>query len=175
MVIFCLAPLANPAFAQLSLGAKHDNKQPIEITSDQLEVLQKDNKAIFSGHVVAVQGDVNLKAEKMVVYYKQSESAAKTGGEKNAIQKIDVDGGVFLSTPEETASGDNGIYDVEGQKIFLNTNVVLTREKNVLKGDKLVYDFATGKSTLNAGGATSTGGKQRVKAVFVPSDEKPKK
>jgi len=90
-----------------------------------------------------------------------------------AIKKINADGNVFLSTPEETASGANGIYDVEHQEIRLNTNVVLTRGQNVLKGDKLTYNFATGHSMLNGGGGDESNPDKvsngRVRALFVPS------
>lgn len=181
---------AFPTFAAdnspLSLGGKNASKAPVEINADNLEVLQQENKAIFTGHVIAVQGDVHLKSEKMTVFYKSTEpqdkitnkekeaKASAITPENNSIQKIIVEQNVFLSTSEETASGDHGIYDLENHKIFLNDNVVLTRGQNTLKGDRLVYDFSTGKSTMNAGGNTlnSTSGKrQRVKGLFIPQSQ----
>ncbi len=166
---------------------KHKTNAPIEITSDTLQVLQQENKAIFTGHVIATQDNVKIKSEKMVVFYKQSEKNAEkpakkslisppAASEKNSIEKIIVEKNVFLSTPEETASGANGIYNVIDKKIYLNDNVVLTRDKNVLKGNKLVYDFDTGKSELTSSDSANSKDpdkKQRVKALFVPnSDEK---
>jgi lipopolysaccharide export system protein LptA len=166
--------------------SKYKSSGPIEISSDSLEIFQKENKAIFIGHVIAVQGDVRLKSEKMTILYKNTEKkddkkAKKTESsnnpisEKNSIEKIIAEEKVFLSTPEETASGASGIYDVVNHKIFLNDNVVLTRDKNVLKGDRLVYDFATGKSELNSleSRKPSDAGKpkQRVKAIFVPNKD----
>lgn len=165
------------AYAQVPAlpGGKHDAKTPIEVTADQLEVQQANNLAIFKGHVVAIQGDVRLKSDTMTVYYsaqgdkKAAASPAPGGG---SIKKIDADGNVFLSTTEETASGNAGTYDVENQIITLNKNVVLTRSKNVLKGDKLVYNFATGKSVLTSGGAETKPGQGggRVRALFVPEN-----
>lgn len=148
------------------------NNAPIEINADQLEVFQEENRAVFSGHVVAIQGDVRLKAEKMNVFYRQPDE--KSGkGDQDAIKKIEVQGGVFLATPQETASGSSGVYDVENHAIILNDNVVLTRDKNTLKGDKLKYDFNTGKSTIVGGVKSAQGGKpERVRALFVP-DKKP--
>jgi lipopolysaccharide export system protein LptA len=169
-----------------SMGGKHNNKAPIEINADSLEVLQDKSMAVFSGHVVAIQGEVRLKAEKMTVYYKPSDEnpaatkktdKPKSDDKQGAIQKIETDGGVFLSTAQETASGANGTYDVEHQMIHLNNNVVLTRGQNVLKGDKLTYNFATGKSVITGGGATQPNGKkgERVRALFIPgSESKPK-
>jgi len=162
-------------------GGKHDSRAPVEVTSDSLEVLQQENKAVFSGHVVAIQGEVRLKADKMTVYYAKPDDKTAKKSEKtnekspaNAIDKIDADGNVFLSTAMETASGTKGIYDVKKQEINLIGGVVLTRGQNVLKGDNLTYNFGTGKSILSAGtGSTPDGkGKERVRALFVPENNK---
>ncbi len=164
------------AFAALP-GVKQDSRKPIEVTADTLEVLQKENKAIFSGHVVAIQGGIRLKADKMTVHYRQSqdqETLAPVGGQ-DGIRRIEADSNVFLSTPEETASGAKGVYDVENRKIHLTGNVVLTREKNVLKGDQLTYNFDTAQSVLSGGvtsSASDTKSQGRVRALFVPEDKK---
>jgi lipopolysaccharide export system protein LptA len=170
------------ASAAPSLG-KGRSKTPIEVTSDSLEVLQEENRAIFSGRVVAIQDDVRLKADKMTVFYaKQGEEPAKkkrpakgdASPAPGAIKKIEATGNVFLSTPEETASGATGIYDVANDMIHLKNSVVLTRGQNVLKGDKLDYNFATGKSVITGGvSAQGADGKSggRVRALFVPDDK----
>src|SRR3954471_848520 len=91
---------------------KHDTKKPIDITSDKLEVLQDESKAIFSGNVLAVQGDMKLKSDSMTVHYRKG--AGNGGGDKrDAVSKIDVSGNVFLTTTQETASGNSGTYDVD--------------------------------------------------------------
>lgn len=159
---------------------KQNSRTPIDITADTLEVLQEENKAIFTGHVVAIQGDVRLTSEKMVVHYRASENKDKKAGDRNSIRKIEVEQNVFLATPTETASGATGVYDVERQIIQMDSNVVLTKDKNTLKGDHLVYDFSTGKSTLTSGGGEAVSGKgkakQRVRALFIPeNDDKMKK
>lgn len=163
---------------------KHNTRSPIEVTSDALEVMQEQSKATFTGHVVAVQGKVRLKADKMTVYYANAQDK-KAAGEKPAgktrkngktpeaaIKKIEAEGSVFLSTPMETASGTRGVYDVEHQEIHLNDNVVLTRGKNVLKGNQLTYSFATARSKLSGGAETADGKKGRVRALFIPENNK---
>lgn len=171
---------AKPAMPPLS-ATKHDNRAPIEVTSDTLEVFQQENRAVFTGHVVAIQKDVRLKADTMTVYYRAQEKDAKApkktaAPEANAIKRIEATGNVFLSTPEETASGAKGVYDVEHHEIHLTDNVVLTRGKNVLKGEAVTYNFDTGRSIMQSqavGTPSKDGsGRQRVRALFVPENKK---
>lgn len=163
-----------PSFAFAQDAAKRfDTKQPIEITSDSLEVEQQENVATFVGNVVAIQGDVRLKSDRMTVYYR-SEEEKKAAPDQQSIKKIDVEGNVFLSTPDETGSGARGNYDVVKEEIHLFDDVVLTRGKNILKGSQLTYNFAQGRSIITGGAVAEEGeskGKQRVRALFVPDDK----
>ena len=183
VIAICLLTF-DPAYAANSPipgGSKHNNKAPIDVTSDSLEVMQQQNKAIFTGHVVAIQANTRLTADKMTVFYasgSDKKTSKKSTGKDNpqgAIKKIDAVGNVFLATPEETASGASGVYDVEHQEIHLNDQVTLTRGKNILKGDKLVYNFATGHSVVSSNGGETKAGKGRVHALFVPEDSKEKR
>ncbi len=158
--------LATPALAQLSVGKNKD--QPIEITADALEVLQSQKKATFSGNVRAAQGDVVLTAQQMVVHYRENEERK---GDMGAVSRIEAVGGVFLTTPEETAQGAKGVYDVDKKTIWLLENVILTRGENVLKGSQLEYSFDTGKSLVTSK-AGDKQGQGRVKAIFVPDKKK---
>lgn len=178
--IFCLTAaaflVATPAAFAADVGIGKKSGEPIEINSDSLEVLQNESRAIFSGHVVAVQGQMRLKSDKMIVHYRKAEEQKGGSAEgKSAIDKIEVQGNVFLSSPEETASGASGTYDVTREEVVLINNVVVTRGQNVLKGDRLTYNLGTGKSVISSAGATQeTGKKQRVRALFVPGSEEKK-
>lgn len=145
------------------LFASNSTRGPIEISADQLEVRQPDQVAIFTGNVLAVQGDLNLKSDRMTVYYRAGDE--NTEG-KESVSRIDVDGNVFLNNPSETASGSKGIYDVDKNEIRLLGDVTLTRGSNVLKGNALIYNMDTGKSVL--ANEKNSGPNTRVRALFVP-------
>lgn len=171
-LVVCLL-VSMPAYAQKSNsnGFTYDNSLPVEITADTLEVMQDKNIAIFSGKVDAIQGKMNLKAQKMVVHYLPKEQ--RQSSEQNSISKIIATGDVFLTTPNESAKGESGTFNIQKNTITLIDNVVVSRGKTVVKGDTLVYNLNTGKSTLN-GSSEATGTnktkKQRVKGVFVPGN-----
>ncbi len=148
---------------------------PISVDAESLEVIQNENKAIFTGDVVAKQGNMVLKAAKMIINYeKQSNGAGKDVEQSSmgALNNIEVIGNVHMLTPTETADAERGLYDAVRKKIFLYGNVVLKREQNVLNGSALQYDMVTGSSILTGGVSQNGDGKavkpQRVRGIFVP-------
>ena len=173
--IVILLVFVQQAFAQLGDSKGRDTSKPIEITADSLEVLQGQNKAIFSGTVQARQGDLDIRSEKMTVFYKPGDKKSdKTDDKKtdgaSKISKVEIDKNVFISTPKETAKGNKGVYDVDAGLVTLEGDVTLTSMKNIVKGQKLVYNLKTGQSKIISGGEGkgSGGKKERVRGVFVP-------
>ncbi len=163
-------------------AAVASSDQPIEISSDTLDVYQNEHKAIFSGNVIATQGTTNMRAAKMTVYYRNEEAkkAPKPTGEAGApgVSRIDAEGSVVFTTPTETAKGDKGVYNVVTDTIeLMGSAVTLTRDKNILKGTYMTYNMKTGRSMLTSSGGqvTASDGKKsgRVRGLFVPSSDKP--
>jgi lipopolysaccharide export system protein LptA len=180
-----LAGMALAAWLAMSAGAvalaqtyEKDTQEPIEISSNTLDVDQVKNIAVFKGNVVAIQGEMRLRSDVMTVYYtRKDENTPKVEGEstQGAISKIVVNGNVVLATPEESAQGKDGLYEVDKKMLYLTGNVLLTRGKNILRGTRLDYNLVTGRSVLlGASGdlPNTTGG--RVRGVFVPDDAKKK-
>lgn len=170
-IVLGIAALATPSYAKGSSGLS--TKKPIEIAADALEVLQEKGKAEFKGNVEATQGMMKLKADRMLVHYINGKDRKASD---NAISLIEVFGNVFLSTPNETAKGDNGEYNVEKEVLILTGDVAITKDKNIIKGHRIVYNLATGKTRMEGGNAT--GSKEsgaapssgRVRGLFVPKE-----
>ncbi len=168
---------AKEAATQEGMAAKYDTRLPVEISADNLEVLQRESRAIFKGNVIAVQGKLRLNADKMVVHYKQNGNGKSPpkpeGGTPDgmgAVSLIEVEGNVLVATPEETARGDKGDYEVDKRFLRLTgEDVTLTRDQNILKGKSVEYDLDTGRSVLtNKNGDVPAKGDNRVRGVFVP-------
>ena len=179
-ILAMLAVLLLPLVGQAQVSRSQNNDQPIEITADKLEVQQDKQVATFSGRVEVIQGDTRLKAERLLVHYRQNNSqpapnsrppsqrpggAGSPGGADIAqgISRIEAFGNVFVSSPTETGQGDTGVYDVDKKTITLEgREVVLTRGQNVLKGNRMVMNMDTGQSTLQVAPG------ERVRGIFVP-------
>ena len=165
----CLAVAAVPAAAQTATqgrlsGLKMSGNEPIQIESDRLEVREKENIAIFSGNVSVVQGPTLLKAGKLTVYYaKGGTGSAATGSA--AIDKLQVDGKVYVKSDNQVATGDNGTFDMKSEILVLSgKEVVLSEGTNVLKGCKLTVDMKTGQANVEGCGG-------RVIGLFQPGTQ----
>ncbi|MFC6391309.1 LptA/OstA family protein [Methylorubrum zatmanii] len=169
------------------LGTVGGGKGPIKIDADRLDVFDKENKAIFAGNVVAVQGESTIRCSAMTVHYKrdkdkdpgkESKDSAKAeteaadeakakaagalGGNGSGIRKVECAGPVTVAQKDQIATGDNAVFDQVAKRIVLTGNVVLSQCQNVTRGSRLVYDMTTGRANMDpvAGG--------RVSAMFVP-------
>jgi lipopolysaccharide export system protein LptA len=179
--------LAGPAAAQKETsplgGFGGSGKEPIKIDADRLDVFDRENKAVFAGNVVAVQGDSTIRCSTMTVHYKrgkekdgqkdgQKDRAAEKPAEgearatpENGIQKVECAGPVTVVQKDQVATGDSAVFDQAAKRIVLTGNVVLSQCQNVTRGSRLVYDMNTGRANMDpvAGG--------RVSAMFVPGEK----
>ena len=155
----------------------HNTEQPIEITSDLLEVEQEKQVAIFIGNVDAIQGDMKLNSDRLEVFYNvedsEGEGQAADDGQTESIRSLRAEGNVVVKSPSETAKGDWADYDVTARILTLHDNVVLNQGRNVLCGSQLDMNLDTGRSLLKGKCARSASNpKGRVQGVFFPSKSK---
>lgn len=163
VLALAVLPLVPQAAAQLV--GRHDSRAPIEITADNLTVRQNENLAIFKGDVDAVQGDTTLKADELRVFYAEDGGPQASAGNQN-VRRIEAEGHVLLSRPDQSAAGERGVYDVPAGKVTMTGNVVLTSKDNVIRGARLDYDLNTGVAVLMPAGDAGPDRGQRVRALF---------
>jgi len=162
-------PSKGPPNALQGFSQNHD--QPVHIEAATLEVRDKDKVATFSGDVKVKQGDTGLRCKSLVVFYEGNDADGKTlqaaspgpGGQQR-IKRLEARGGVVVTQKEQTATGENGIFDMKTNTVTLNGNVVMTQGQNVLRGDRLVVDLTSGVSRVESG----KNGQGRVQGLFQP-------
>lgn len=147
----CL-PQAAPAQNTSTRGnLKLSNDQPIQIESDQLEVKDREAKAIFTGNVKVVQGATTMQSGTMTVHYRGQGTSISSGSAD--IQSIDVDGKVFLSSGTQQATAEAGRFDMDTQTFVLTGDrVVLSEGQNVFVGCKLTVHMDSGEARLESCG-----------------------
>ena len=108
------APAPAPAVSALK---GHDSNAPVDVEADRIEVQDRADRAVFSGNVHAVQGDLQMDAPRVTVAY-----SGGAGGTQ--IQRLDASGGVKVTSPTETATGQFAIYDLTKRLITMLGGVV---------------------------------------------------
>ncbi|WP_048645484.1 LptA/OstA family protein [Nitratireductor soli] len=167
-----LVSLPAAAFAQDAqsrlTGLQLSGDEPIQIESDRLEVREGENVAVFSGNVSVVQGQTLLKSGKMTVYYVNDGGSAATGSAN--IDRLEVDGNVYLKSETQVATGDRGTFDMKTEVLELSgKEVVLSEGENVIVGCKLTVQMKSGLAKLDGcKGGNSAG---RVKMLLTPGSQ----
>jgi lipopolysaccharide export system protein LptA len=115
------APVAN------SSARRDRSNLPITIKSNELSADNKGKTAIFTGKVVAKQGDITIFADKLTVNY---------GDKKGEVDKIAADGNVRIIQENRTGIAAHALYESKAGRI------TLTGKPRVMQGS----DTTTGKT-----------------------------
>jgi len=178
LIIAACGLIALPAAAQKKQPASESNsggasgngilpgsnsKDPVNIDAAKLDYFDKEQKLVYSGNVVAVQGESRLITPTLVIFLMPKEpghelsTPSSTG---NQVRRMEAQGPVTLSQKDQVGTGDSGLYIKAENKVYLLGNVTLTQGPNVTKGDKLVYDLSTSQAVVTG----------RVKSLFLPNN-----
>jgi lipopolysaccharide export system protein LptA len=176
------ASAAPKAASSTAILPGSNSKEPISIDADKLVYYDKEQKAIYSGNVVAMQGDSKLTCSTLTIFLARGETAAvdsapakeaakepassgeAPGASTSQVKRMEAAGPVTVVSKTQVATGDRGVYDKTENKVWLLGNVTLSDGGNVTKGDKLTYDLTTGQAMVETGHST-----QRVHGLFIPS------
>ena len=145
LLIPALAAVA-PASGQQSGRSGFNSNAPVDVEADRIEVQDRADRAIFSGNVIARQGNMTMNAARLTVAYTDTSGVD--------VQRLEASGGVTLRTPSETARGNFAIYDVNRRIVTLTGGVHLTQGQNRVQGGRLVLDLNSHRAVMDGGGST---------------------
>ncbi len=165
-------------------GFQRNRTDPVKIEANALEVRDKDKTAVFSGNVVVQQGDTQMRCKELIVHYEggalPTQPASTQAVAPQQLRRLVANGGVIVTTKDQRATGNIGIYDARTNTMTLSGNVVLLQGPNLMRGDRLVvlkpgqrvgvtgkppYDLVIGNSSAVA--ATFRGAAVDVRARAV--------
>ena len=149
-----LVALIQPAAAQVAIGfggVAHDSDQPVEAVSDTLTIDQTNGRALFSGNVIIIQGDLRIAAENVEVIYSDLD------GERS-VDEVIATGGVLITRGEDAAEGEDAVYAVAAGILTMTGDVLVTQGTTTIAGDSMVVDMTTGDGVVEG----------RVRTVLTP-------
>lgn len=150
-VLLQLLPL--PVLAEQAVPV-FDADQPIEITSARLEVWQDERKSVFTGDVVAKQGDMTLQADSLTVLF---------AAQQNQIEQLNAVGRVRMHQLERTATADRAVYRRQAGTLVLTGDALIEQDGNRIAGEEITLYVEENRSLVKGSQ------QQRVKAFIVPN------
>jgi lipopolysaccharide export system protein LptA len=175
-VFFILFALQTCAWAQAGFNQKGmvRKSEPIHVVSDKMEAFQEKKMVVFSGSAVATQGDIQLKTDRLSVYYKKSNDKKEKIGKQEVeaagdLEKIVAQGNVIVTQKEMSATGDEAVYYQESAQIVMTGKPVLRQGKNVIKGCRVIFYINENRGKVEQ---CETENSERVTAVIQPQDKK---
>ena len=146
--IFMGGPLIPNALSQsLAVKSKAPKKEEaIEINSDRMRSIDSGKKIIFSGNVVGVWGDLEIRSDIFELYTNKGKSKKKkkakgdlAGGQ--SLKEIIAIGSVRIKRGNKKARGDKAIYRVDQKKIILTGSPKATawEDNNQIEGKEMIF------------------------------------
>ncbi len=126
---------AQPAGAQglVSLG---EGDEPVEISAEEgIEWRSKEKVYVAIGNARAARGDLEIFSDRLTAFYRDGED----GGTE--IYRVEAQGNVRIVSPNESAVGDEGYYDVDsGRAVLTGEGLRLVTSEDVITArDALEY------------------------------------
>ena len=133
---------------------KLDSSEPVNISSDLLEVNSKNsNEYIFfyQKNVVLVQGTNKIYSDKMKIFYDKR---------IKKIIKADIESNVKIKNNDILSTCNKAKFLNAKQMIILTGNVKVMQRGNILYGEQLIIDMKNNKTLLKGSK------KKRINTIF---------
>jgi lipopolysaccharide export system protein LptA len=156
---------AVPAAAQLATNSD----APVDVTADELEVINNACQATWRGNAEALQDNTRLRANVLRIF--NTPGAAKPGARTpscGALARMEAEGSVYYVRPQQRVRADSAVYEAGSETITLVGAVVAVQGQNVLRGDRMVVNTQTGQGQMQ-GSAKGRNKSGRPRGVFYPN------
>ncbi len=142
-----LALAGAPAFAQIG-----QSDAPIEITAQQTEYFQNEGRGIYTGNVVATQGDSRITSDKLTFMCSKPANPRDAETSCDELEVLVAEGNVFYIAPDVRIRGSKAEYDFPSDTITITGDVILSRgEDGVVRGTRVIYSIGEGRTVITAG------------------------
>lgn len=139
MFMLALVGLALTGMTQAAEPAKPvkvtADQAPVQIKSDELKIHQKQQKAIFSGNVVATQGELTIRCARLEVRYAEAEEGKASGRIKHML----FSGSVDILQGSRRGHCRQADYDRPARRILCQGNPWVQDGPNRIKGELIIF------------------------------------
>ena len=124
----------------------------IKIVSDRLEIIRAENISIFSGNVYAMEENLEIWSEELIM------SSSK---DENEIKEINAHGNIKIIREGLYINGDKARYNPIQNKLFVFGEVEVLQNKSIILCDEIIVDLENSSSIM------SSDSDKRVEALII--------
>ncbi len=128
------------------------NAKKIKIISDELEIIRISNTSIFYGNVYALEDNLQIWSEKLIV---------TSSDDEKKIEEITALGNVKIARDELTINGSIAKYDPAKNILIAYGKVEVIQNNNIIQCDEIILDLEKSSSIMKSGS------NRRVEALIV--------
>jgi len=142
--MYCLAASMSLAAPDVKAQPKDRSNQPITIKSNEMSADNKGKTAVFTGNVVAKQGDIAIYANKLTISYADG---------KKDVEKIEADGNVRIVQENRLGTAAHAVYDSKLGRITLTGNPKVMQGDDTISANIITYNIDEDKSVASGQGS----------------------
>jgi len=119
-----------------------DQREPIDIISDQVETYTKENRVIFKGSVIARQRDITIYADSI---------EAIMVNEGKGVERVIASGNVKVQQGPRVADCQRAVFHNPEQKVFLTGDPKVWEGENMVSGEEIIFDITQNQVEVKGG------------------------
>lgn len=148
----CFFAVAATTFAESSQDTGL-SREPVSIRANSLVAEQGLNRVVFSGDVVATQGDLVMYSDELLVLY---------SADSKTMDRAEATGSVRVVRGEQVATAEKAVYNSGAETIYLTGTPKVKQGDSFLEGSEITIFLREQRSVVHG----AEGG--RVNAIFSP-------
>jgi len=148
-------------YCPTSYALSSDANQPIDISSDEVDVNFKTGKRTFIGNVRLIQGSLKLRADRLDATYKDGALIKAVAKGRPAAFKQRADG----KNEDDEGKGNTITLFQAKNTLELKQNALLKQQGNTAKGNYIYYNRSSGKLKVKGGVNASSGNSNKSAAL----------
>lgn len=157
LLFIIIASMMLPLSTAFAAAHKDRSNLPIAIKANELAADNKGKTAIFSGKVVAKQGDITIYADQLTINY---------GDKKNDVEKIEANGNVRIVQENRIGTATHAVYESKLGRITLTGNPKIMQGADTMSGNIITYFIDEDRSEVSSGAG------RPVEVVIHPTGKK---
>jgi lipopolysaccharide export system protein LptA len=150
------------AAAQPEKGPEADAQEEIHISADRMLSDTQAQYVEFTGNVKANQGDTEIQAKRLKIFYQQDPKGEGPGGPGGMIEKITASGAVRIKFDDKLAQTQEAVYTTDNEVLVLSgPDSKVSSGQEYISGSKITVNRKTGQIQVEGS----------VKGVIYPKDK----